>query len=132
MSFEHIEVVRFGQVDAAGIVFYPRLHEMLSNTVEAWFAEALDAPWTRLHLEQNIGTPIVHTQCAYKRASRLGERLVFTLDVLRLGRSSFELAIAARCGDELRVDAEVRHAFVQLRPLVSRAIPEELRSRMMA
>ena len=130
MSFEHRETVRFGQVDAAGIVYYPRLHEMLSNTVEAWFTEVLEAPWQRLHGEENRGTPIVRTECTYIRASRLGERLVFTLDVVRLGRSSFDLAIVARCEGEVRLEAQVRHAFVQLRPLEARPIPDELRARM--
>ena len=130
MPFHHPELVRFGMVDAAGIVFFPRLHEMISNTVEAWFDEVLQAPWPRMHLEQNLGTPIVASTVNYRRRSRLGERLVFALEVVRVGRSSFDLAVVGRCGDEVRVEAEQKHAFVRLVPFGSVPIPEEIRARM--
>lgn len=128
--FVHEEVVRFGHVDAAGIVFFPRLHEMLSNTVEAWFEQALDAPWTRLHLEAGLGTPLVHSEVSYRRGCRLGDRLAFSLALVKVGRSSFDLRIVARCGDEVRLEAAQRHAFVRLAPLGSVAIPDAVRGRM--
>ena len=131
MPFQHIEIVRFGMVDAAGIVFFPRLHEMLSNTVEAWFTQALGHPWPKLHLEQNLGTPIVHSEVTYRAASRLGDHLTFTLTVAKLGRSSFDLKIIATCAHETRLEAQQRHTFVQLHPLKSAPIPDHIRTKML-
>jgi len=37
MPFETTVTVRFGDVDAAGIVFYPRFFEMLNSTMWGYF-----------------------------------------------------------------------------------------------
>ncbi len=130
MIFEHRETVRFGHVDAAGIVFYPRIHEWISNTVEAWFTEALDAPYARLHVDEGVGVPIVQNRCEFRLPSRLGEELLFSLRLLALGRCTFDCAVVVSGSGEERVRAEARHIFVQLDPLEARTIPDWLRARM--
>lgn len=130
MIFEHRETVRFGHVDAAGIVFYPRIHEWVSNAVEAWFAEGLDAPYARLHVDEGVGVPIVQNRCKFRRPSRLGEELLLTLRLAALGRCTFDCAVMVSSDGEERVRAEARHIFVQLHPLEARTIPDWLRARM--
>lgn len=130
MIFEHRETVRFGHVDAAGIVFYPRIHEWISNAVEAWFTDALDAPYARLHVDEGVGVPIVQNRCDFRHPSRLGEELLLTLRLAALGRCTFDCAVTVSGAGEERVWAEARHIFVQLDPLEARTIPDWLRARM--
>ena len=41
-TFKVTRKIRFGQIDAAGIAFYPRLVEMLNDTVEDFFDQAIE------------------------------------------------------------------------------------------
>lgn len=129
-TFTHQEVVRFGHVDAAGIVFYPRYFEFLNNSVEAWFAQALGHPFARLHLDRRLGTPLVGVTADFRRASRLGEVLSLELAVAALGRCSFDLAVSLRAGGEDRIRFQARHVFVTLDPLRAVEIPAEIRAGM--
>lgn len=128
--FTHRETVRFGQVDAAGIVFFPRYFDMLSNTVEAWFDEGLGHPWHRLHGEEGFGTPFLETNAGFVKASRLGDRLSFQLTVTDIARATFALSIGCTCDGEVRMTATTRNAFVTLSPLKAAPIPDALRARM--
>ena len=41
-------LIRFGDCDAAGIVFYPRYLDMFNSLVEDWFREKLDFSFTEI------------------------------------------------------------------------------------
>ena len=129
MSFEHEEVVRFGHVDAAGIVFYPRYFEMLNATIEAWFAEALSYPFQQM-VAEGCGIPLVASDVRFSSASRLGEHLRFLLGVRDGGGASIELEITCLCAGETRLTATLKLVLVQLQPFLSKRIPDELRSSM--
>ncbi|MFM2042738.1 MAG: hypothetical protein RLY86_1314 [Pseudomonadota bacterium] len=130
MEFQHRETVRFGQVDSAGIVFYPRYFEMISNTVEAWFEQALGRSWHQIHIVEGCGTPLLETHAKFVKASRLGDVLTFHLSVTDLSRATMDLSIRCTCGDEPRMTATVRHIYVRLDPLKSLSLPDDLRAAM--
>lgn len=110
MSFSRAFTVNFGQCDPAGIVFYPRYLEMLNATVEAFFAEALDYSFARIHLEEGCGVPTVHLTVDFRAASRLGDTIVYTLRVTGVGRTSVTFDTRVTCGQEVRLIA--RHVLV--------------------
>jgi 4-hydroxybenzoyl-CoA thioesterase len=130
MTFRVARVVRFEHCDPAGIVFFPRVFALLNEVVEDWFARSLGVDFAALHLRERLGVPTVKIECEFLRASRLGETLDFALDVESLGRASFVLAHAVRCGDELRVHARATLCFVSLDTMRSVPIPEDLRAAM--
>ena len=102
-GFEREFVVRMQHVDAAGIVFYPRYFEMVVQLIEDWFADGLGTDFHALHDLRGVGIPTVHVDIAFRRPSRLGDRLRFSLALLKLKRTSLQLAIAATCGGEERL-----------------------------
>jgi 4-hydroxybenzoyl-CoA thioesterase len=103
MAFTHRVRVRFGDCDPAGIVFYPRYFEMLNGTVEAFFAEALDYSFARIHVEEGCGVPTAHLDVDFHAPSRLGEVLRFDLKVTRIGRTSVGFETAATCDGQPRL-----------------------------
>src|SRR6185437_11409847 len=105
MPFKAEIIVRFAHVDAAGIVFYPRYFEMVNETVERWFDEGLGIAFRELLLVQRRGAPTKRITVDFLKPSRLGDRLMFTLRVLNIGRSTFDIEIACSCGDEPRFKA---------------------------
>ena len=48
--------VRFAEVDAAGIVFFPRYHEYCHDALEAFFGE-LPGGYAALFRERDLGVP---------------------------------------------------------------------------
>lgn len=130
MEFVHVETVRFGHVDAAGIVFFPRYFEFLNNTVEAWFDAGIGWSYRDIHMRDGLGTPLVETSARFLKASRLGDRLEFALTVTDIARATIDLAVTCRCDGEVRMTATLRHILVQLDPLKSRTIPDDLRAKI--
>lgn len=101
--FSRPQKVQFKHCDPAGIVFYPRYFEMINDTVEAFFEEVLHWPFEEIHPEAAVPTAAFNV--AFKAPCRHGDRLVFTLDVEKTGRSSLTLKIEALCGGEVRLSA---------------------------
>lgn len=130
-AFAHRVPVIFAHCDPAGIVFYPRLVEMINNVVEAWF-DQLGCPFARLHGEMAMGVPTVTLQVEFNKACRLGEVLELALHVESLRHNRVGLRIQARCKGELRWQAAVTLVCVQLQPLKSTAWPSELLTAMQA
>jgi len=132
MSFAYSAPVRFQDVDAAGVLFFGRIYDYLHLAYEEfWVSAGVDrayffggAPWV---------VPIAHSEADYKAPIRHGDIITVTLEVLKVGRASFELRYAVTgpggAGDR-RVLARTVHAFTtreaggKLKPT---SIPEDLR-----
>ena len=123
--------IRFQHCDPAGIVFYPGYFEMFNQMVEDWFAEEVGMSFQSMHKEHSFGVPLVHSEADFLRASRIGEVLTFTLELVEMGRKSFLLRVAASRDGEPRVTATLRLACVALgEPLRGIEIPSLLRAGM--
>ena len=131
MSFSKTILIRFKHCDPAGIVFYPRYFEMLNDFVEDWFL-SMDWDFARLHGEKHQGIPTVKIEAEFIAASRLGETLEFGLELLHLGKSSFDLAYVAFCHAELRFKARAKLVYISDdgKSISSMPIPEILRGKM--
>src|SRR5579871_302408 len=90
-SSRHEVTVEWGDCDPAGIVYYPSYFK--------WFDQATYRLFLAAGLKRDDvssgqwkeGTPLVAAECAFKRASQHGERLVMESHVERFGRSSFTI-----------------------------------------
>jgi len=125
-------IVRFSEIDAAGIVFYPRYIEMISAAIEDWFAGPLEFPFKQMHLDENTGIPTVDMHCRFFAPSRLGDVLTFEIKASKIGRSSVELEIDVRCDDEARFETRLTfvHAKRHGNEWKSEPLPDELREKM--
>ncbi len=129
--------VHFRHCDVAGIIFYPRYVEMISDTVERWFDLGLGCNFHDLHLVRHLGVPTVHLDIDYKAATTLGEVLTFDLWLTRVSRRSFSTRIEASVDGEVRM--QVRSTLVFIRSgnaflgedkMTSVSIPDDLRNAM--
>lgn len=112
MSYSKTIQIEFNHCDPAGIVFYPRYFEMTNSTVENFFADELEYSFARMTVEEGHGVPTVSLHCEFRAPSRLGEKVVFTLEVERVGRSSVGFRITARKGEEVRLTADLTLVWV--------------------
>lgn len=129
MSYIRSIPVEFNHCDPAGIVFYPRYFEMTNSVVENFFADVGGHSFARM-MAEGQGVPTARLETNFHAPSRLGDRLEFTLVVTRIGGASIGFTLTARCGQELRITADLTLVWVQTgRPA---PWPEALRHRLAA
>jgi len=121
--------VRFTHTDPAGFVFFPRFFEMFQASVEDWFNNGLGVDYAQLILEQGIGWPTAHTECDFKKPCKLGEKIEFSLDVEKLGRSSITVMFTGRVENELRLIAKSVLVAIELTDGKPVPIQQELREK---
>ena len=126
--FRRTRVVRFGQCDPAGIVYYPRYTELGHELVEEWFREGLGVDFHTLHEEWGQGFPTASLELDFLRPTRYGETRDCALWVTRLGESSLMLALEFACAGEVRVRIRQRLVNVDYRTLRPGAMVPALRT----
>jgi 4-hydroxybenzoyl-CoA thioesterase len=126
-------LVRFGDCDPAGIVFYPRYLEMFNNLVEDWYREALHFSFTEIVTTRGWGLPTVRLEVDFLAPSVFGEYLSASLAVREIGASSLTLDISFRGHDGAdRVRGKVVLVMIDRRNVKAIPIPDDLRARIVA
>jgi 4-hydroxybenzoyl-CoA thioesterase len=126
-------LVRFGDCDPAGIVFYPRYLEIFNNLVEDWCRDELQFSFPSIINERGWGLPTVRLEADFVAPSSFGDLLIAELGVRALGRSSVTLDVVLRGRDNKeRVRGKVVLVLTDRKRNHAIAIPEELRARILA
>ena len=123
-------LVRFGDCDAAGIVFYPRYLEMFNSLVEDWFREKLDFSFSEIVTHRGWGLPTVHLEVDFLAPSVFGDVLSAVLRVTAIGTTSMNLDIVLQgpAGAD-RVRGKVVLVLIDRKQLRAIPIPDELRAK---
>ncbi|WP_217710525.1 thioesterase family protein [Streptomyces sp. NA04227] len=125
-------LIRFQHCDPAGIVFYPQYLFMLNEVLEDWFEEHLGIDYAGMFTTRRIGIPTIRLECDFVGPSRVGDRVRFSLDLRRIGKSSFELHYL--CAGVEKSDVRVRMravlVFMSLTSHTSVPVPEDIRAAM--
>lgn len=103
MAYEMTQKVLFKHCDPAGIVFYPRIYEMINDAIEGFFETALDWPFEDIH--KDMAVPTASAQTEFHAPSRHGDILTLTVQVTRAGRTSLGLETKAICNGQDRFTA---------------------------
>jgi 4-hydroxybenzoyl-CoA thioesterase len=106
------------------MVFYPRYVEMVHETVEEWFADAVGVSFAEWHGPRQASVPVVKLSFEFIAPSKLGDELRLELIVEHIGTSSLQLAVTAFCGDQLRFKSQ--QTLVQISMDDHRSRPWEL------
>ncbi len=130
MPYNRIIQIEFNHCDPAGIVFYPRYFEMTNSVVENFFNDVVGRSFASMHRDADNGVPTVSLAAEFVKPSRLGDKVVFSLEITKLGRSSAQVKIEAHMGEELRM--RVNLTLVWIAAMKAAAWPQEMRARMQA
>lgn len=104
--------IEFNHCDPAGIVFYPRYFEMTNSVVENFFNDVVGRSFASMHFGADNGVPTVAIEANFMAPSRLGDMVMFSLEVTKVGRSSVAMTIEARLGEELRMRANLTLVWI--------------------
>ncbi len=91
MKFSAEFSVRFGEIDQARVVYYPRFFHYFHQTFEEWFAGALGVSYPDLVLKENVGYPSVRVESEFLAPLRYGDRIRVELELKDIGRTSITL-----------------------------------------
>jgi acyl-CoA thioester hydrolase len=95
MKFTVAERVRWGDVDAARIIFYGSYIRFF-EIAETELFRAVGMPYGKVFDGLDIWLPRVHLECDFKRAAQLDDLLEVSVYVGRLGRTSMRLDFEVR------------------------------------
>ena len=119
--------VRFAEVDAAGLVFFPRYHEYCHDALEAFFGE-LPGGYAALFRARDLGVPTVRLETDFRHPLRYGDVARFDTVVERIGRTSVTFLHTIRCEGDDAVVATVRQVVVltQISTLTPIPVPRDI------
>jgi len=88
MTFSIDLPVRFGEIDQAHVVYYPRFFHYFHQAFEEWFGGALGASYADLVVRENIGFPSVKVETEFRKPLRYGDTARVEIELVDLGTRS--------------------------------------------
>ncbi len=131
-AFETELKVRFGDVDPAGIVYFPKIYDYIHEAFEDLWEKHVGARYYRLLLGERIGFPLVHADVDFHQPLQFCDRPRVRIGCFRLGRSSIGLHYVFRVEERVCVDARMTVVCVNLEGMQPIPVPEEYRARFEA
>lgn len=128
-KFSIEERVRWGDVDAARIIFYGAYIRFF-EFAETELFRAVGLQYGVMFDELKIWLPRVHLELDFRRAARLDDLLEVSVHVGRFGNKSMRLNFEVNRGEELIATAHFVLAAVNQDTFETVPIPAELRTKL--
>lgn len=125
------ERVRWGDVDAARIIFYGAYIRFF-EFAETELFRAVGLSYGVMFDELDVWLPRAHLECDFRRAAQLDDLLEVCVSVGRIGKASIRLNFEVRRKGETELVAEAHFVLVSVRrdTFETVPVPEELQSRL--
>lgn len=130
-KFSIEERVRWGDVDAARIIFYGAYIRFF-EFAETELFRAVGLPYSVMFDELDVWLPRAHIECDFRHAAQLDDLLVVSVFVGHTGTKSLRLNFEVRRKGEDALIAEAHFILVSVRrdTFETVPIPEELKRRL--
>ncbi|MCM3728071.1 acyl-CoA thioesterase [Neobacillus cucumis] len=90
MKTEYPFQVRWGDTDAAGIVFYPNFYKWMDDATHDFLAQ-IGYPSSKLFAEHQIGVPLLEANCVFKRPLLFEDQVIVQSFVEELRNKVFKI-----------------------------------------
>ena len=133
MPFRAQLKVRFGDIDHAGIVYYPRFVHYFHVALEEFFGQVVGVEYHKVINEDRVGLPTVHLEIDFRRPLRFGDIIDVEVRGLELGETSVTWRYAVWKQDgSLAAEATIVSVALDMDAFVKRPLPTWLRERFEA
>jgi 4-hydroxybenzoyl-CoA thioesterase len=88
MPFRAAIRVCFGDIDNAGIVYYPRFMHYFHLALEEFFAAEMGIDYADVLHKRNVSLPTVHLESDFRRKLRYGDQISMEVRVIGVGKTS--------------------------------------------
>jgi YbgC/YbaW family acyl-CoA thioester hydrolase len=125
------ERVRWGDVDAARIIFYGAYIRFF-EFAETELFRTVGLPYSVMFDELDVWLPRAHLECDFRSAAQLDDLLEVSVYVGRIGTKSLRLNFEVRRKSEPELVAEAHFVLVSVRrdTFETVIVPEELKRRL--
>lgn len=121
--------VRFGDIDHAGIVYYPRFLHYFHVALEEFFTEVVQVEYHTVINEHRIGLPSVRLQIDFRSPLRFGDEIDVEVCGLELGTTSVTWSYAVWKADgSLAAEATIVTVSLDMDRFEKRPLPDWLRA----
>ncbi|HXW52634.1 MAG TPA: thioesterase family protein [Myxococcota bacterium] len=129
MAFTYPYTIKFADVDAAGLVYYPRYFNICHLALEALFEEKSPIKFSHFIYQRRLGLPIVKVEAEYNSPLWFEDRLDVELAIMSIGTSSVKTRYRFLHGASLNVCflASVTTVCTDLDKKRSMPLPQDLR-----
>jgi YbgC/YbaW family acyl-CoA thioester hydrolase len=124
-------LVRFGDLDPAGIAYYPNLVNFLHVAFEDFFVGHVGRPYPEVYRE-GIAFPTVHVEMEFLSPVRYGDHVDVAVTVEQVGRSSVQLRYEGAVRGHPVFRARNTAVTVDMKTFTSTPVPDWLRARFQA
>jgi len=135
MPFQAPIKVCFGDIDNAGIVYYPRFMHYFHLAMEEFFESELGIDYADVLHKRNVSLPTVHLQSDFFQRLRYGDRIDMEVRILNIGRTSITWGFTGyRAGDsrELVVKGHKVTVCVKTDTFEKISVPQWLKKSLVA
>lgn len=120
--------IRFSDCDPAGIAFFGAWFTLANAAIEDFFDEHLQVDFHELHGPRRTGTGFVHAEADWFSPGRMGDRVLFTPIVTRIGGASYAMTLHAHRAEVELVRFRFVNATTDLDAARPKPIPADLRA----
>ena len=135
MRFGKTIKVCFGDIDNAGIVYYPRFMHYFHLAMEEFFSSELGIDYAEVLHKRNLSLPTVHLQADFRRRLRYGDQINIEVKVVDIGRTSITWGYEGyrvRDVGEIAVEGQNVTVCVETETFEKREVPEWLKKGLTA
>lgn len=127
-------IVRFGDLDEAGIVYYPRLVNYFHVAMEEFFGAVLDTDYPSFLSQHRLGLPAARLEVDFLRPLRYGDHIQVEVEIEKVGNSSiiWRYGIFRPGEHEPATKARVVTVIVDMDSFEKTPVPTWLRDRLEA
>lgn len=133
MTFRTQLRYRFGDIDAAGIAYYPKLLHYFHCAFEDWWKDGLGHPYPELIARDRLGMPAVRLEAEFFAPVLYGDEPFVHVGVLSVGNTSVEFGFWMTRGDDPAplCRARVLTVVVDMQTMEKRRLPDHWRQRFL-
>lgn len=104
--------VRFGDIDHAGILYYPRFFHYFHVAFEEFFEQVVGVSYDRIVNDERIGFPTLKLATEFRKPLAYGDILEVAMEVRELGNSSVAFRFTVYRAGTPEVCAQSEHTVV--------------------
>lgn len=122
--------VRFSDIDAAGIVYYPRFFYFCHQAFEDFFNEKSSFSYASMINEKKFGFPVVNIKSNFIKPLAFGDHINVRVKINKIGTSSLSCSYEIFLKDptSIHFKAEITTVCVDLISHKSMPIPDDIKN----
>ena len=131
MIVEYPFKVKWGDTDAAGIVFYPNFYKWMDEATHEYFS-AIGLHTSTLYSEQQIATPLLEANCQFKSPLLFKDDVIVRSSVVELHQKVFKISHRFFKNEKMVAEGYEVRAWTSFKEKAKAyPIPDEVREKMM-